>query len=327
MNKLETIVSGARASGKLHIGNYLGALKQWIELQKAGHKCYFFIADLHGITTPFEPKELNQNTLDVAATYLAAGINPEKSTFFLQNHILEHANLAWIFNCLLPIAELERMTQYKDKSELHKESINAGLLTYPALMAADILMYKATAVPVGDDQIQHVELTRVVARKFNNRFGELFPEPKHLIRDEKVARVKSLSEPTKKMSKTGDEALLLDDSPEEITRKIKKAVTGSDASGNNPGAENLIYLLNNFGSSEQVKHFVSEQASGKLKYSELKEALAQEIAKYFSEFREKKKELLSKPEYLAEVLAEGSKKARAVAQQTMQEVKEKIGLL
>ena len=339
MTKPEIIVSGARASGKLHIGNYLGALKQWLQLQQDGHTCYFFIADLHGITTPFEPKELHQNTLDVAATYLAAGIDPNKSVFFLQNHVLEHATLAWIFNCITPLGELERMTQFKDKSQ-GQESINAGLLTYPTLMAADILMYKAAAVPVGEDQVQHVELSRVVARKFNNRFGQTFPEPKHLMRDEGLVRIKSLSEPTKKMSKTphqslrsgtgqagNDGELFMDDEPEEIMRKLKKAVTGSDASGQNPGAENLMFLLSHFGTKQQSDHFQNEQQAGTLKYSELKETLAKDIADYFAEFREKKKELLAKPDFLAQVLGDGAAKARKIAGATLLEVKQKTGLL
>ena len=320
------IVSGVRASGKLHIGNYLGAFKEWLDLQaKDDNQCYFFIADLHGMTTPFEPKELSENTLDVAATYLAAGIDPNKSTFYLQNHILEHATLAWIFNCLLPVAELERMTQYKDKSGAQKASINAGLLTYPALMAADILMYKATAVPVGEDQVQHVELTRVVARKFNNRFGKTFPEPKTYLN--KPLRIMSLTDPTKKMSKTGDEALLLDDEPAEIHRKLKKAVTASEPGNQSAGVDNLFLLLEHFGTKEQISQFRDAQRDNSLKFSELKETLAKGVAEHFAEFREKKKELLAKPEYLAEVLGTGASKARQIAQQTLLEVKEKIGLL
>ncbi len=324
MNK-QTIVSGIRASGKLHIGNYLGALKQFVELQNQGHNCYFFIADLHGITTPFEPKELSKNTLDVVATYLAAGIDPNKVTFFLQNHILEHATLAWIFNCITPLGELERMTQYKDKAKEHKTSINAGLLTYPTLMAADILIYKPNAVPVGDDQVQHVELSRVVARKFNHRFGKTFPEPQTFMR--KPLRIMSLTDPTKKMSKTGDEALLLDDEPKEIHRKLKKATTASVSGKKSPGEENLMLLLSNFGTDEEIRNFMNAQSRGILKYSELKEVLAKDIADYFADFREKKKELLSQPDYLAEVLGQGAKKARTAAQATLTEVKQRIGLL
>ncbi len=356
----EIIVSGTRVSGKLHIGNYLGAFRQWLDLQaKDDNQCYFFIADLHGMTTPFEPKELSANTLDVAATYLAAGIDPNKSVFFLQNHILEHATLAWIFNCLTPLGELYRMTQFKEKTgiktiesdiqttesgtddprhknlignRLEKEiskrqtSVNAGLLTYPALMAADILMYKATAVPVGDDQVQHVELTRVVARKFNNRFGQVFPEPKTYLN--KPLRIMSLTDPTKKMSKTADEAIGLDDSLEEMQRKLKKAVTASDPSGKtSPGVENLFLLMENFSPDKTKKYFADKQVQGLLQYSELKETLAVDIYNHFAAFREKKKELLAKPEYLAEVLGDGASRARQVAQKTLQEVKAKIGLL
>lgn len=327
MNKPLTIVSGARASGKLHIGNYLGALKQWVTLQNEGNNCFYFIADLHGITTPFEPSDLSTHTLEVAATYLAAGIDPNKTTFFLQNHILEHATLAWVFQCITPLGELERMTQYKEKSEQHKTSSNAGLLTYPTLMAADILMYKPEAVPVGDDQVQHVELSRVIARKFNNRFGPTFPEPKHIVRDEKTSRIKSLSDPSKKMSKTGDEALLMDDEPEVIQRKLKKAVTSSDPSGESLGAKNLMYLLNEFGTEDEIKQFGSDQELGKLRFSDLKETLSTRIAEHFAEFREKKKELLARPDEIAEILGDGASRARLVASQTLLEVKQKIGLL
>jgi tryptophanyl-tRNA synthetase len=342
-----TIVSGIRASGKLHLGNYLGALKQFVELQGEGNNCFFFIADLHGITTPFDPKSLKQNTLEVAATYLAAGINPGKSTFFVQNHILEHATLAWIFNCITPLGELYRMTQFKEKVEQqtsgggkkismagkigiqisqNKDIANAGLLTYPCLMAADILLYKSTAVPVGEDQVQHVELSRLIAKKFNSKFGQTFPEPQTYLR--KPLRIMSLSDPTKKMSKTGDESLLLDDSLEEMKRKLKKAVTASNTSGeNSPGVDNLLLLMENFSPLTTKKYFADKQAAGLLQYSELKETLATDIFNYFEKFREKKKELLAKPDYLAEVLGDGASKARKIAGQTLLEVKQKIGLL
>jgi tryptophanyl-tRNA synthetase len=314
---MDTIVSGIRASGKLHIGNYLGALKQFVELQNAGNNCCFFIADLHALTTPFEPKELSQNTLEVAAEYLAAGIDPTKSVFFLQSHVLEHAELGWIFNCLTPLGELQRMTQFKDKSTQHKEAINGGLLTYPTLMAADILIYKPTAVPVGDDQTQHVELTRDIARKFNNRFGQTFPEPKTQMR--KPLRIMSLTDPSKKMSKTGDEALMLDDAPDEILRKLKKAVTATDTNQGSPGVENLKFLLEQFGGTAQVKDFT--------KYDELKQTLAKVIADYFADFRNKKAELIKNPKQITEILIQGAKKAQIVAQQTLSEVKQKIGLI
>lgn len=338
MTKQETIVSGIRASGRLHIGNYLGALKQFVELQNDATKnCYFFIADLHAITTPFVPEELRTSTLNVAADYLAAGIDPKRCTFFLQSQVLEHAELAWIFDCLTPLGELQRMTQFKDKSAQHKESINAGLLTYPALMAADILMYKPSAVPVGEDQVQHVELARVIARKFNNRFGQTFPEPKTFLR--KPLRVMSLTDPSKKMSKTPHQdgrgaeqavdegSLFLDDSPEEISRKLKRAVTATEGGAKSPGVENLMMLLEHFGKPQEIKTFGQAHKAGTLKFSELKDALATDISKHFADFRKKKKMLLTEPQHLYDVLAEGGEKARKVATETLRQVKEKTGLV
>jgi tryptophanyl-tRNA synthetase len=325
MNK-ETIVSGIRATGKLHVGNYLGALKQFVDLQNQdNYNCFFFIADLHALTTPFEPKQLRQDTLEVVAEYLAAGIDPDKSTLFLQNHVHEHVELAWIFNCITPLGELERMTQFKDKAKQHKENINAGLLTYPVLMASDILIYKPQGVPVGDDQVQHVELARIVARKFNSRFGKIFPEPKTYER--KPLRIMSLTNPDKKMSKTGDEALMLDDSPAEVTRKIKKAVTATDASKQSPGVDNLFLLLRHFGTKQQLEQFENSFADGSIKYSELKATLAEHISEHFAEFRERKKELMSNKDHLYEILADGARKAKTVAHETLVEVKQKIGLL
>jgi tryptophanyl-tRNA synthetase len=326
MAKKPTIVSGIRATGRLHIGSYLGALKQFIDLQNASeHHYYFFIADLHALTTPFEPKELRHNTLEIVAEYLAAGVDPEKSVLFLQNHVPEHAELAWIFNCITPLGELERMTQFKDKASQHKDNINAGLLTYPALMAADILLYKPALVPVGDDQSQHLELARTIARKFNSRFGKTFPEPKNYLT--KPLRIRSLTSPDKKMSKTGDEALMLDDSPAEIKRKLKKAVTATDGKNKSAGVDNLLFLLREFGTKDQIKYFENGVQDNSIKYSELKETLAGDIAKYFVEFRERKNRILNDKAYLAEVLADGAKKARQTAGETLHEVKQKIGLV
>jgi len=326
MKTQQTIVGGIRPTNKLHIGNYLGALKHFVDISNNPDiTSYFFIVDLHAITTPFEPSELRQNTIDAAATYLAAGFNTKNSTLFVQSHLPEHSELAWILNCITPIGELERMIQFKEKSQQHAANINAGLLGYPVLMAADILLYKPTGVSAGDDQTQHVELSRIIARKFNNKFGKLFPEPQTYLRQ--PLRIMSLSDPTKKMSKTGGEALNMDDSPEEISRKLKKAVTSSEAGHKSPGVENLFFLLDHFGTQEQIAYFRDLQQSETLKFSELKETLATSIANYFAEFRKKKQELLSRPDQLAHILAEGTTKARSVAQQTLQEVKEKIGLL
>lgn len=324
--KQETIVSGIRATGKLHIGNYLGALQQFIDLQEQGHRGYFFVADLHALTTPFEPKQLRQDALEVVAEYIAAGLDPERSTIFLQNQVSEHSELAWIFECITPLGELERMTQFKDKSQkVTTKNINSGLLNYPALMAADILLYKPSMVPVGDDQTQHLELTRIIARKFNNAFGATFPEPKNYAL--RPLRIMSLKDPAKKMSKTNDDPLYIDDTTETITKKIKKAVTASEGHGKSAGAENLLYLLSHFGTQEHIAYFADAQKNGAIKYSELKELLAIDTSKYFAEFREKKKALLARPEKLAQILGDGASKARKVASETLRDVKEKIGLL
>ncbi len=217
------------------------------------------------------------------------------------------------------------MTEYKDKSKRNASNINAGLLTYPSLMAADILLYKPTFVPVGEDQTQHLELARSLARKFNNRYGKTFLEPKNFAI--KPLRIKSLTDPEKKMSKTGDEALMLDDTPKEIHRKLKKAVTASASGGKSAGEENLMFLMSHFGTPQDVLFFTEAQNKGALKFSELKETLAERIAAYFAEFREKKKQLLSRPEQLAEILGEGSARAKKIANDTLTEVKQKIGLL
>jgi tryptophanyl-tRNA synthetase len=322
----DTIVSGIRATGKLHIGNYLGALKQFIDIQNENKGTnYFFIADLHALTTPFVPKELTDNIYDVVAEYLAAGIDPDKSVFFLQSQVLEHTELAWIFNCITPLGELERMTQYKDKAKEHKTNINAGLLTYPTLMAADILLYKPSGVPVGDDQVQHVELARIVARKFNSRFGETFPEPKTYMR--KPLRIMSLKDPSKKMSKTGDEALLLDDSPETVMKKMKKAVTATEGKDESAGTDNLFLILEHFGTDEEKKYFNDQRSSNSLKFSELKETLGKSIAQHFEKFRDQKQKLLTNKKQLNEMLDVGAAKARKAAQLTLSEVKDKIGLV
>jgi tryptophanyl-tRNA synthetase len=325
MNKRQIVLSGMQPTNNLHVGNYLGALKQYIDIQDTSDvECFFFIADLHALTVKFEPKELRNNVLNLAATYLAAGVDPNKSTIFIQSSIPDHAELAWIFNCITPLGELERMTQYKDKSKQNKDNINVGLLTYPTLMAADILIHKPGIVPVGEDQMQHLELARTVARKFNNKFGQTFPEPKNFML--KPLRIMSLKNPEKKMSKTGDEALWIDDSPEEIKRKLKKAVTATDGR-KSPGVDNLLLLLRHFGTREQIAYFEDSIKDNTIKYSELKETLADSIAEHFAEFREKKAALLKDTDYLADVLASGAKKANAMAHETLLEVKQKIGLL
>lgn len=327
MTKKETILSGVQPSGKLHIGNYLGALANFVSLQNGDdYNCFFMLADYHSISEDYTPKDKRGMVLDLLANFLAAGVDGEKSTIFLQSQMPEHTELAWIFNCITPVAELERMTQYKNKSLKQAKNINMGLFDYPVLMAADILIYKATAVPVGVDQKQHLELTNVIVRKFNHRFGEFFKEIKPLWTN--FPKVMDLKRPEKKMSKSDPAGcVFLDDSPAEVAKKIKSAVTASQAGQKSPGEENLMLLLAHFGAKDEIAYFADQQAAGTLKFSELKEALAKDIAAYFEEFREKKKELLNKPDYLSQILNDGAAKARQVASQTLMEVKQKIGLL
>jgi tryptophanyl-tRNA synthetase len=321
------ILSGVQPSGKLHIGNYLGALKNFVALQNSGkYECLFFVADLHSITENYNPEKKQQEILDLALDFLAAGLDPKKSTLFVQSLIPEHLELAWIFDVITPVAELERMTQYKDKSAKQTKNINAGLLTYPVLQAADILIYKPQFVPVGHDQLQHLELSNEIARRFNNRFGTVFEPIKPLLTQ--TPRVMSLLDPAKKMSKSDGNGIYLADEPEEILEKIKKAVTDTapDGKTKSPGVANLFGLLEQFGKEEDVKRFNIAHKTGTIRYSELKETLAQRIAEHFAAFREKRKHLSESPEKVIALLKSGGTKARKIASQTLTEVKEKIGL-
>jgi len=242
------IFSGIRPTGDIHIGNYFGAIKQWVALQEK-NECFFCIVDLHAITTPYEVKKIQKNVLETAIVYLGAGIKLEKSTIFVQSQVKEHTELAWLLNTITPLGELQRMTQFKEKAKKHPENINAGLLDYPVLMAADILLYKTEGVPVGKDQAQHVELTRTIARKFNNKFGKTFIEPKTIL-PKMGEKIMSLTEPRKKMSKTDNPQsyICLLDSPEIITKKIMNATTdsGKEIKYNpqrKPGISNLLTIF------------------------------------------------------------------------------------
>jgi tryptophanyl-tRNA synthetase len=251
------IFSGIRPTGELHIGNYLGAIKQWLELQEK-NECVFCIVDLHAITTPYKPEVLQKNILELATAYLAAGLNPEKCVFFVQSQIAEHSELAWILSTITPLGELQRMTQFKEKSKKHPGEVNAGLLNYPLLMAADILLYQTELVPVGKDQQQHVELAREIARRFNKRFGDTFKEPRTLL--PKVGeKIMSLQNPKKKMSKTDDTrgCIELFEEPEVIKKKIMSAVTDAGKTVKydpikKPGISNLLTIYSLF-SQKSIK--------------------------------------------------------------------------
>lgn len=322
------IVSGIQPTGEINIGNYLGAIKQWIELQE-NNECVFFIADLHSLTTPYDTKDLKNKITEVLIAYLAAGLNPEKAVVFVQSHVKEHAELAWLLETITPLGELQRMTQYKDKSKKYKDNINAGLLNYPVLMAADILLYKAEAVPVGKDQEQHVELTRTIAKKFNQKFGQTFKEPKSIIPKE-GAKIMSLQDPKKKMSKSDDAKsyISLFDTPEDITKKIMSATTdsGKDILYNitkKPGISNLLMiysLLKNTSTKEVEKQFKGKN------YGEFKKSLVEVLVNYLEPFRRKQKEFAARDVYIEEILKQGQARASIIAQATIQEVKQKMGL-
>ena len=323
------LLSGIQPSGKLHIGNYLGALKNFVELQNSDrYQCFFFIADLHSLTEEFDPLDKKQQTINLLADYLAAGLNPKKSLLYVQSQISAHSELAWILNTIAPFGEMSRMTQFKDKSEIQKENVNVGLFTYPTLMAADIILYDTHFVPVGEDQRQHLELTRLLARKFNSRFGKTFIEPQPLLT--KTPRVMSLSDPYKKMSKSQpDGCLFIDDPPEEIERKIMSAVTDSEKEvryhpETKAGISNLLEIFSGL-SGEEIPQ-LEQKFSGK-NYGQFKKALVKLVSKYFSSFRRRKEKLLSNPERLIKIALRGSKVAHKIAQEKMTLVKTEIGLL
>ena len=323
------IFSGIRPTGDIHIGNYLGAIKQWIEFQEK-NECVFCIVDLHAITTPYKPEEMQKNIFEATIIYLAAGINPEKSIIFVQSQVKEHTELSWFLNTITPMGELQRMIQFKEKAKKHPEYVNAGLFNYPVLMAADILLYKAYAVPVGKDQEQHVELARSIAKKFNQKFGETFPEPKSILSKE-GAKIMSLVDPKKKMSKSDDSKsyISLFDTPEDIQKKIMSAQTdsGKDIIYNitkKPGISNLLIIYSSL--TNETTQEIEKQFKKKT-YSEFKKSLAKVVIDYLEPFRRKQKELLLRDVYVREILNKGKARAESIAQTTIQEVRKKMGLV
>ena len=321
------IFSGIQPSGVLHLGNYLGAIKNWVALQEK-YNPIFCVVDLHAITVPQKPEELRQKTLEVAKIYLAAGIDPEKSTIFVQSHIPEHTELAWILNTITKIPELERMTQFKDKSKEFRQHLNAGLFNYPILMAADILLYDTNLVPVGEDQLQHVEVARTLARRFNNTFGETFiiPEP-YAVKE--GMRIMGLDDPKKKMSKSATSEynyIALTDTPDKIREKIKRAVTDSGKeikySAEKPAIKNLINiyaLLDNAKPREIVESYYGKG------YAEFKKDLAEVVVGFLEPFQDKYNNI-DNGEVL-KILEEGKEKAKKMSEEKMQSVRERIGLI
>lgn len=323
----QQIFSGIQPSGNLHIGNYLGAIRTWVAMQN-NYNSIFCIVDLHAITVSQNPDELRQRVLDVAKIYLAAGINPDKSTIFIQSHIPEHTELAWLLNTITKLPELEKMTQFKDKSKKKdKENASVGLFDYPVLMAADILLYDTEIVPIGEDQLQHIELTRTLARRFNKKFGETFIIPKsHLT---KIGmRIMGLDNPAKKMSKSATSEynyISLLDTPEIVEKKIKKAVTDSGSeikySNNKPALKNLINIFSAFsGKSPQEieKEFIGKG------YADFKQSLIDAILAFIIPFQKKYNSL--DDEYVHKILKKGATKIRPLAKQKIAQAKKAMGL-
>jgi tryptophanyl-tRNA synthetase len=321
------IFSGAQPTGNLHIGNYLGALRNWVALQHE-YESFFCVVDLHAITIPQDPKHLAAKTKEVARIYLAAGIDPKVSTVFVQSDVQEHTELAWILNCVARISELERMTQFKDKAKKQRENVLAGLLTYPALMAADILLYQTDLVPVGHDQKQHLELTRDIASRFNRDFGETFRVPDAFI--PKVgAKIMALDDPSKKMSKSDENvhgSITLVDDADTIRRKFKRAVTDSGTEirfdDARPAITNLLsiyHLLTGLSPEETEAHFAGKG------YAQLKSELADVTIEFLRPFQERMRAIGD--EELRVILSEGAEKARAIARETMRAAKERMGIV
>lgn len=323
------VFSAIQPSGIIHIGNYFGAIRQWLDLQEK-YQCIFSIANLHALTEPIEASVLRKNTFELAATLLALGLDYKRVVFFLQSDIPEHSELTWLLNTVAPVGDLMRMTQFKDKSSQFKGNVNAGLLNYPVLMAADILLYGAQIVPVGDDQVQHLELTREIARRFNKRFGRTFALPKVLL-NKKGARIMSLVEPDKKMSKSkgADHYLGIFEEPRIIRKKISKAVTDSGRKveydlSSKPGISNLmtIYAMLAGKSLESVGKKFRDRG-----YADFKKELAEVFIDYFKEPRKRFKELLRGKRKIISILSFGARKAKIIASKNMERIKKKSGVL
>lgn len=330
--KRSTVLSCIQPTSEMHFGNYFGAVKNWVELQEK-YQCVYGVVDYHAMTMPYDPRELHSNTMGMVVDLLACGIDPEKSILFIQSLVPEHAELCWILSCYCSYGELQRMTQFKDKSESEKvhekgNIVSAGLFTYPVLQAADILIYRAEFVPVGKDQEQHLELSRVIANRFNNKHGEFFKEPKALFTE--IPKLLSLADPTKKMSKSlGDQhCVRLFEDEASIRKKVKTAVTdtGDKTEEMSPGVSNLFELLKACGKTEGHQSLLGDYGSGTLKYSTLKEAVADALVELSQEFTERKESLISDPSAIEEHVHSMSEKARVIAKETIREVRELTGL-
>jgi len=320
------VFSGIQPTGSIHLGNYVGAIQNWVKLQDE-HPCWFSIVDYHAITVPYEAEEMPGRVFDAALDILACGLDPDRCVFFVQSWAPEHTELCWLLNSLTSMGALERMTQFKEKSQQFRENINAGLFDYPVLQSADILLYRANLVPVGDDQLQHLELSRELARRFNHTFGELFPEPKPLLTQAK--RVMALNDPLRKMSKSVPGSYIsLTDSDAEMRKRIMRAVTdaGPETGLMSPGVENLFVLLEAFGASDAHRGFMEQYEAGTLRYGELKPAVADAVIGVLAPIRERRTDLAADRDQVWDALAAGSDRARQVAGETLEQARALMGI-
>ncbi len=331
MGEKKRILSGIQPSGALTLGNYVGALRNWVELQKTDeYECFYMLADMHTITVRQEAKNIRKNSMDLLALFIAAGLDPEKNPIFFQSHVPAHAQLSWVLNCNTYMGELSRMTQFKDKSRKHEDNINAGLFTYPALMAADILLYQADLVPVGHDQKQHLELTRDLAQRFNNAYSETFTVPEPYI--PKVgARIMSLQDPHQKMSKSDTNengCILLLDPIDTIIRKVKRAVTDSGSEvkrgDGKEGVENLMSIYSAV--TGKTMDEIEAEFDGK-GYGDFKMAVAEAVAQELRPIQEKYNDLMANKDYLEKVYRSGAEIANRVAAKTISKVYRKVGFI
>lgn len=319
------VFSGMQPTGEAHLGNYLGALRQWVELQDQAD-CIFCVVDYHAITAPYDQATLAGRTFDMAVSFLAAGLDPDRCTIFVQSDVPEHTELAWLLNTVTPVGDLERMTQYKEKAE-GMESIPSGILNYPILMAADILLYRATMIPVGEDQLQHLELTREVARRWNHRFGEFFPEPKGILSS--ARRIRGLDGQAK-MSKSMGNTIGMLDSPDAITQALRGAVTDPQrirrSDPGRPEVCNVFTLHGHFTDPEQVAEIEKGCRAATLGCVQCKGMLAEAIGETFAPIRERAAEYRARPELVHEILGDGAARCRRLAGETLREVRDRMGL-
>ncbi|MDH5589814.1 MAG: tryptophan--tRNA ligase [Gemmatimonadota bacterium] len=319
------VFSGMQPSGEAHLGNYLGALRQWVEMQE-DHDCVWCIVDDHAITAGGDPRELPKNVFDLAVSFLAVGLDPEKSIIFVQSDVHQHTELAWLFNAVTPVGELERMTQYKDKSQRF-ESVPAGIFNYPILQAADILLYLTDAVPVGEDQRQHLELTREIARKWNAAYGDLFPEPEAIIG--KAGRILGLDGDAKMSKSLGNTVGVLAE-PEEVWARVRTAVTDPQrVRRDDPGRPEVcnVYALHGFFTDEPTRDDIAARCrAGEIGCVDCKKILSAGISDAFAPFRERAEHFRNHPEEVRRILDDGAEKARAIASETMGRVRHLMGL-